>query len=338
MLNDVFNIRPDNTSLNRCRRLCIFPTTIHTEKTMPNPQQSNQHKSQSGATATKRRYKYTKAQVIRNRIILVLVLVALFGFSYWGIATLSQNIFGDDSSRADTSSSDISSSVPDDSTPQVIGATSSDDLEPMDSEASSDESDESEDNSEDEPVEYPNPYPYDEDPLLVNKNNPIPEDFVPQLTEISGGYQFNSTAAVALNDMMAAAYADGITLWVVSAYRSIEHQTNNYNNRVSQYVAEGYSEEEAKKLTEQFIAPPNNSEHSLGLAVDLNSLYQSFEDTPEFEWLFEHCAEYGFILRYLKDKTNITTYSYEPWHYRFVGTNHSYEIMESGLTLEEYLS
>ena len=90
-------------------------------------------------------------------------------------------------------------------------------------------------------------------------------------------------------------------------------------------------------MTAQYIAVPGTSEHSLGLAVDLNSLEESFEQTAQFKWLIEHCAEYGFILRYPKDKEDITGISYEPWHYRYVGEDHAAKIMEQGLCLEEYV-
>lgn len=175
-------------------------------------------------------------------------------------------------------------------------------------------------------------------PLLVNADNPIPEDFKPDVTEIAGSeYQFDRSAVGKLNQMMAQAYSDGVILYPVSAYRSTESQTRNFNKKLEENKAAGYSDEEAYAMTAQYIAVPGTSEHSLGLAVDLNSLDESFENTAQFKWLIEHCAEYGFILRYPKDKEDITGIAYEPWHYRYVGEDHAAKIMEQGLCLEEYV-
>ena len=175
-------------------------------------------------------------------------------------------------------------------------------------------------------------------PLLVNADNPIPEDFKPDVTEIAGSeYQFDRSAVGKLNQMIAQAYTDGVILYPISAYRSTESQTRNFNRKLEENKAAGYSDEEAYAMTAQYIAVPGTSEHSLGLAVDLNSLEESFEQTAQFKWLIEHCAEYGFILRYPKDKEDITGISYEPWHYRYVGEDHAAKIMEQGLCLEEYV-
>jgi LAS superfamily LD-carboxypeptidase LdcB len=90
------------------------------------------------------------------------------------------------------------------------------------------------------------------------------------------------------------------------------------------------------------VARPGTSEHHVGLAVDIlgsgyYSLEQSFENTAAFKWLKAHCAEYGFILRYPKEKEHITGVIYEPWHYRYVGVDVAKEIMSRNITLEEYL-
>ncbi|MCL2539416.1 MAG: D-alanyl-D-alanine carboxypeptidase family protein [Oscillospiraceae bacterium] len=174
-------------------------------------------------------------------------------------------------------------------------------------------------------------------PILVNRSNYIPDDYDPDLVPIAGDNHLNRRAAEALGDMFDAAAADGISLWIVSAYRSNESQTRNFNNRKAQHMAEGKTEEEAYELTAAVIAVPGTSEHTLGLAVDINSLSVSFEDTAAFEWLIENCADYGFILRYAKDKTDKTGITFEPWHYRYVGSNHARRIMDSGVCLEEYL-
>lgn len=176
-------------------------------------------------------------------------------------------------------------------------------------------------------------------PLLVNADHPIPENFQPDVTYITGSeYQFDRSAVGKLNQMMADAYGDGVILYPISAYRSQESQVRNFNRKLEENKAAGYSDEEAYAMTAQYIAIPGTSEHSLGLAVDLNSLEESFENTAQFQWLITHCAEYGFILRYPKDKEDITKIAYEPWHYRYVGEDHAAKIMEQGLCLEEYIA
>ncbi|MEG0854109.1 MAG: M15 family metallopeptidase [Angelakisella sp.] len=172
----------------------------------------------------------------------------------------------------------------------------------------------------------------------MNPTNKIPEGYKPDVVEMGNGYSFDRKGTEAYNAMAKAAKADGISLWVVSAYRSHEKQTTNFNNKIKEFQGMGYTATEAYAATAKLIAVPGTSEHSLGLALDLNSLETSFENTKTFEWLYKNCADYGFILRYPKDKTHITEISYEPWHYRYVGVDHAKIIMEKGICLEEYLS
>lgn len=173
-------------------------------------------------------------------------------------------------------------------------------------------------------------------PILVNPKNKIPKDYEPNLVKIDNGYYLDKQAATAYNKMKKAATKDGISLWVVSAYRSQERQVTVFNNKVKEYMNMGYSKNQAYDKASKFVAIPGTSEHSLGLALDINSLYQNFEKTKEFKWLYKNCAKYGFILRYPKDKTDITQINYEPWHYRYVGTTIAKEIMKDKICLEEY--
>nr|WP_250130198.1 M15 family metallopeptidase [Jeotgalicoccus sp. WY2] len=105
-----------------------------------------------------------------------------------------------------------------------------------------------------------------------------------------------------------------------------------YNNYVAQ---------DGKEAADRYSAEPGHSEHQTGLAIDVGSydsavlLQTSFEYTPEFQWLKDVAHEYGFIIRYMKGKEDITGYMYEPWHLRYVGDK-APAIYESGLTLEEY--
>lgn len=181
--------------------------------------------------------------------------------------------------------------------------------------------------------------PYDEEgiPLLLRADRLLPDDFTVELTDVGGGWRLQSDAAVAYLAMKEAAAKDGITLTPVSAYRSHEKQTSNYNRAIQEELAKGATQEEALARTQAFYAIPGTSEHEAGLAIDLNSLSQNFEQTETYEWLMANCTRFGFILRYEKDTTPITGIAFEPWHYRYVGTNHAKAITDMGLTLDEYV-
>jgi D-alanyl-D-alanine carboxypeptidase len=100
----------------------------------------------------------------------------------------------------------------------------------------------------------------------------------------------------------------------------------------------GKSKEEAEKLALQWEAAPGTSEHELGICVDISSEEGDNASAGEvWSWLDENCWKYGFIKRYPNNKSQITGVRGEPWHYRYVGTEAAEEIMEKGVTLEEYL-
>ena len=147
-----------------------------------------------------------------------------------------------------------------------------------------------------------------------------------------------------LEQMFAAAKADGIELVARSAYRSTQEQTTLFNSMKQDYINQGMSEEEAFAATKQWRNEPGTSEHETGLAVDIvgaadinAALVESLEERDWAVWLREHATEYGFILRYMKDKTDITGTSFEPWHYRYVGVEDAQKITAQGVCLEEYL-
>jgi D-alanyl-D-alanine carboxypeptidase len=176
---------------------------------------------------------------------------------------------------------------------------------------------------------------------LVNARNPLPADFDPDLTHI-GDFDGNrryldSRAAPYALDMIAAAREDGITLTLVSSYRSIERQAINFEVYFNNTVAGGRSRAEAFDYTASKIAVPGTSEHNAAIAIDFNLIEERFDRTEAFRWLSENAHKFGFILRYPKDSTDITGVIYEPWHWRFAGLYHAEQIRESGLTLEEYI-
>ncbi|MBR0442701.1 MAG: M15 family metallopeptidase [Clostridia bacterium] len=190
--------------------------------------------------------------------------------------------------------------------------------------------------------------------LLVNKTHPLGEAYVPanlvtldyNMTNKRKTVQLDATAAAALEAMWLCMRADGITdVFVTSGYRSYDYQ---------EWLQAGYVAAERKKdpslstaealeLVRTYSAEPGKSEHQSGLCVDfitagMDDLTNVFESYEVFTWLQENACQFGFILRYPKDKVNVTKYSYESWHYRFVGRDAAIAITESGLTLEEYLA
>ena len=184
--------------------------------------------------------------------------------------------------------------------------------------------------------------------FLVNSNNPLPMDYDSRIEtemvfESWREYFIDSRAAPYFDDMLNAAKEDGIDLLVVSAYRTIEYQQQNFDNSVQDRIDNrGMTYDEAYADTLAEVALPGESEHNAGLAMDIMSEeYTSmdddgFENTEAFKWLDENAHKYGFILRYPKGKQDVTGIIYEPWHYRFVGVYYANEIKQSGLCLEEY--
>lgn len=173
---------------------------------------------------------------------------------------------------------------------------------------------------------------------LVNSGYRIPDDYKPDLVTVCGSSeQLDKKVASHYEEMYNAALQDGVTLTPCSGYRSYELQERNYNNKTAYYESLGYSHNDALVKAATIIMPPGSSEHNLGYAMDIVCVDTWFEDTEEFTWLNEHAADYGFILRYPADKTDITNVTYEPWHWRYVGVEDAQKMKESGLVLEEYL-
>lgn len=175
--------------------------------------------------------------------------------------------------------------------------------------------------------------------IVVNATREIPEGYTPKLKEVLGsGKYLDYRVAQHYEDMYYAGKKDGVTLTPYSAYRTYERQKNNYNNLTNKYMSQyGLSREEAAKKAATVILPPGTSEHNLGLAMDICSVYDSFANSKEYAWLQKHAHEYGFILRYTKEKQPITGIVPEPWHWRYVGVEYAKKIKDSGLCLEEYL-
>ena len=171
---------------------------------------------------------------------------------------------------------------------------------------------------------------------LVNATHPVPADWQITLTELRGGVSVDSRMYPSLQKMFDDMRAEGLRPFVREGYRTNAYQQEVMQTRINTYLAQGYSQAGAEAEAKKYVAEPGTSEHELGLAVDINS-----EDADAawsvYAWLKKNASKYGFILRYPDGKTDITGINYEPWHYRYVGEEAAAEIMESGLTLEEYL-
>ena len=181
---------------------------------------------------------------------------------------------------------------------------------------------------------------------LVNKTRYLPSDYVPaDLTVVAPdvisytvpGTQERNMVRSAVSDPLLAMLSDsqkaGVAIWFASGYRSYTRQQEIFDRNVASV---GYEE------TLKVVAEPGTSEHQTGLCIDFTAesvgftVEENFEDTPEGKWLKENAHKYGFIMRYPKGKESITGYSYEPWHFRYVGEEIAKEIYEQNLTFEEY--
>ncbi len=172
--------------------------------------------------------------------------------------------------------------------------------------------------------------------LLVNDNYPIKEESIKsdivnlfKHKDLVIGYELSDSeiklsedVAQRFSEMVSAAANDGIHHFVLnSGFRSFDKQRRLYEEKGSQYAL-----------------PPGYSEHNLGLSLDVGSTQMKMSEAPEGEWLENNAWKYGFILRYPKNKTDITGIEYEPWHIRYVGLPHSVIMKENNFVLEEYLN
>lgn len=173
--------------------------------------------------------------------------------------------------------------------------------------------------------------------VIINKENPISENIIVK-TKVCHGKEINVEAAENLDSMINEAKKQGIVLWVSSGYRNISFQTKLFNRRVEREKSKAViSDEEAEKRASKVVAKPGTSEHNTGLAVDFNVVEDDFYKTKEYKWLMDNAHKYGFIERYQKKWKEHTGIIYEPWHFRYVGKEHSGKIKESGLCLEQYV-
>lgn len=185
--------------------------------------------------------------------------------------------------------------------------------------------------------------------LLVNAQNPLPEnyDYEGNLTEMPTKYINGMLKQIdkdvwpymqAMIDAQRAAETDPKNwLYVRSPYRSYATQKMLFNQETKKWLKDGLSSEKAETKAATVVTRPGTSEHNTGFSADFNIAEDSFESTAMFTWMQEHAADYGFVLRFPKDKQEITGITYESWHYRFVGINNAKEMNRLNMCLEEYV-
>lgn len=174
---------------------------------------------------------------------------------------------------------------------------------------------------------------------LVSRDSLLSGDFTPnnlvplRLRSVSGPHELRKEAAIALEQLFFSAEQAGFELYVKSSYRNFQTQSTMYENRLEKYGRD-----------DGVVAKPGSSDHQTGLGVDVldrvwanrEGMTPAFGETPEAKWLEAHCAEFGFIIRYLPEKQEITNIIYEPWHLRFVGVDIARYMMDQRLSLEEF--
>ena len=172
--------------------------------------------------------------------------------------------------------------------------------------------------------------------ILVNKYYYLEDDYVPDnLEKISTMYALSGMRLVdeareAFEEMAKDASKQNLNIIAMSTYRSYNYQIGLYNR---------YVKADGEEKADTYSGRPGHSEHQTGLAVDVYNKkenYTNFGNTKEFDWMKKHAHEYGFILRFPKDKENETGYTYESWHYRYVGKNAAKYIKENNISFEEY--
>ena len=172
--------------------------------------------------------------------------------------------------------------------------------------------------------------------MLVNKYNYLTNDYAPEdIVDVSvqfayGDNEIKSEVYEKFRSMYNDAKKEGLYLIITSAYRDYNFQNELW---------ESYKKQQGEEWADSVAARAGYSEHQTGLTLDIvtyNANMNEFENTDEFKWLQNNAYKYGFILRYPKDKEDITGYSYESWHYRYVGVDAAKKIHKLGITFDEY--
>ncbi|MDE6024447.1 MAG: M15 family metallopeptidase [Lachnospiraceae bacterium] len=179
--------------------------------------------------------------------------------------------------------------------------------------------------------------------MLVNTKTGLPEDYEFEQHVLNSGAIIDEQAYIDLYRMLKACNDAGYHYSIISAYRDKDTQQGIIDRSVQEFMDKGLSQEEAYKKTLETVQEVGHSEHETGLALDITeegiySLSEDLESNETMKWFIDNCTAYGFIVRYPKDKADITGISYEPWHFRYVGAEAAEFMTKNNLTLEEFHS
>ncbi|MBE6753826.1 MAG: D-alanyl-D-alanine carboxypeptidase family protein [Ruminococcaceae bacterium] len=184
-------------------------------------------------------------------------------------------------------------------------------------------------------------------PRLINGEHALNANYVPpNLTRLVGmpdgsGIMLEFTAATAFDRLYNDIVADGLGLIPLSGYRTYQEQVDIFAWNLELHINEGMTPDEARAHTATLVAIPGTSEHQYGRSLDVTidgTTNHTFHETEQGKWLIAHAHEYGFVVRYPSDKTDITGIAYEPWHLRYVGKEHAAYMKKYDLCLEEYIA
>ncbi len=273
-------------------------------------------------------------------ILLVLLACAAFAALRWGLP-LWQQYRNQDTDLP--TQSNTSTDSPDTSGADSAGSTQSAQSDQDSSEPEPQPEITSEEpivSAEEEPESQSQPTAFDGEIdllMLVNSTHALPEGYTVELTELSNGQSVATLIYPALQQMFDDARSQGIYPIVASGYRTPEKQQSLMDEKIQSLVEQGYSQESAQEEALKWVNQVGYSEHQSGLAVDINADGIHSAGYEVYDWLAQNAWQYGFILRYPEDKTDITGTSYEPWHYRYVGVEAAQAITQQGVCLEEYL-
>lgn len=171
--------------------------------------------------------------------------------------------------------------------------------------------------------------------MLVNRSHRLADDYSVNLVELKNGEKVDERIYPPLQKMFDDMRELGYSPFVRSGFRSASEQKQVMEQKVEEFMAQGYPESEAVNTAEEWVAVPGTSEHQTGLAVDINS--EDDNARAMYRWLEDNSWRYGFVQRYPEDRTDTTGISGEPWHYRYVGTKTAEKMMNMDLVLEEYV-